>query len=450
MPDFWAEASSTGSRDSVPGSDIDAPKSGRLSIRLLLIVVAAAFAVKFLVFGLSVWTSMNLSLPNAENWQDFSLAYMPAAYAFRSGFLPYNDFFYPYPPLFLYVLTAFSYLSLPSWSGAIPLVAADALTVVPLYLIARKFSGERNALLASALFIVAPTNLYYTDYLWLNPPLTTLFLMVSLYLMLEKRYDLSALTLAVSIGLKQTALLALPVLLLIIWKGDRSRAGAGRYLLITGLACLLMSLPYLFTSPGAYLASIFRVPTELWTSQLPSSYFQIGVGTGTPVSFNTLDWMTSKWQLVASAINAPVSLGLPIFIFLVPSALAWVYGSYYTDLLWLVLFVGYLLLLRRVWKAPQIIETDALRYMLYALLFLFTIYPSYKYYTVGVVPLLVLLVRSKKDLLGFAAFSFSLLFVPIYLSSWVLLAALVWLLRLPILKRFGPSRPEQLSGQVSG
>jgi len=430
-----------GSRDSVPGSDIDAPKSGRLNTRLLLIVVAAAVAVKFGVFGLSVGTSTNLSLPNAENWQDFSLAYMPAAYAFRSGFLPYGDFFYPYPPLFLYLLTAFSYLPLPSWSGAIPLVAADALTVVPLYLIARRFSGESNALLASTLFILAPTNLYYADYLWLNPPLTTLFLLVSLCFLIEKRYDLSALTLAVSIGFKQTALLALPVLLLVVWKGNRGRAGAMRYLLITASACLLVSLPYLFTSPGAYLASIFRVPTELWTAQLPSSYFQIGVGTGTPVSFNTLNWMTSKWQLVASAINAPVSLGLPVFIFIIPSGLAWVYGTYYTDLLWFVLIIGYLLLMRRVWKAPQITGTDALRYIIYALLFLFTIYPSYKYYAVGVVPFLVLLVRGKKDVLGFIAFSFSLLFVPRYLSSWVLLAALVWLIRLPILKRFGLSRP---------
>ena len=430
-----------GSRDSVPGSDIDAPKSGRLNIRLLLIVVAAAVVVKFGVFGLSVGTSTNLSLPNAENWQDFSLAYMPAAYAFRSGFLPYGDFFYPYPPLFLYLLTAFSYLPLPSWSGAIPLVAADALTVVPLYLIARRFSGESNALLASTLFILAPTNLYYADYLWLNPPLTTLFLLVSLCFLVEKRYDLSALTLAVSIGFKQTALLALPVLLLVVWKGNRGRAGAMRYLLITASACLLVSLPYLFTSPGAYLASIFRVPTELWTAQLPSSYFQIGVGTGTPVSFNTLNWMTSKWQLVASAINAPVSLGLPVFIFIIPSGLAWVYGTYYTDLLWFVLIIGYLLLMRRVWKAPQITGTDALRYIIYALLFLFTIYPSYKYYAVGVVPFLVLLVRGKKDVLGFIAFSFSLLFVPRYLSSWVLLAALVWLIRLPILKRFGLSRP---------
>jgi len=430
-----------GSRDSVPGSDIDAPKSGTPNIRLVLIVLAVALAVKFVFFGLSVGTSMNLSLPNAENWQDFSLAYMPAAYAFRSGFLPYNDFFYPYPPLFLYALTAFSFLPLPSWSGAIPLVTADALTVVPLYLIARRFSGERNALLASGLFIVAPTNLYYVDYLWLNPPLTTLFLMVSLYFLIEKRYDLSALTLAVSIGFKQTALLALPVLLLFVWKGDRGRARARRYLLITGLGCLLMSLPYLFTSPGAYFASIFRVPTDWWTSQLPSSYFQIGVGTGTPVSFNTLDWVTSKWQLVASSVNAPVGLGLPVFIFLVPSGLAWIYGSYYMDLLWFVLIIGYVLLMRGIWKAQQITETDAISFILYALLFLFSVYPSYKYYAVGIVPLLVLLVRNKKDVLGFAVFSFSLIFVPRYLSSWVLLAALVWLVRLPIMKRMSLNRP---------
>jgi len=429
-----------GSRDPVPGSDIDAQKSGTLRIRLLLIVVAAAVGVKFVIFGLSIGTSMNLSLPNAENWQDFSLAYMPAAYAFRSGFLPYGDFFYPYPPLFLYVLTAFSYLPLPSWSGAIPLVAADALTVVPLFLIARKLSGERNALLASALFILAPTNLYYTDYLWLNPPLTTLFLMVSLYFLVERRYDLSAFTLAVSIGFKQTALLALPVLLLVVWKVGRGRAGAARYLLITASACLLISLPYLFTSPGAYLASIFRVPTQMWTAQLPSNYFQIGVGTGTPVSFNTLDWMTSKWQLVASSVNAPVSLGLPLFIFMVPSGLAWVYGSYYMDILWLVLIVGYLMLLRSIWRAPQVMDRDGFWYILCALLFLFTVYPSYKYYTVGIVPLLILLVRTKKDIIGYGVFSVSLLFVPRYLSSWVLLVALVWLIRRPIMKRVGLDR----------
>jgi hypothetical protein len=444
MPDFKVEASSMGSRDSVPSSDVDAPaKSGGLNVRLILILVAAAVAVKFAVFGISVWTSMGLSIPNAENWQDFSLAYMPAVAAFRSGFLPYNDFFYTYPPLFLYAQTAFSYLPLPTWSGAIPLVAADALTVVPVYLIARRFWGERNSLLVSILFILAPTNLYYVDYLWLNPPLTTLFLMVSVYFLIESRYDLSALMLAVSIGFKQTALFALPIMLLLVWRGPKGRSEAIRYLLIATVVCVLVSMPYLFISPGAYLASIFRLPTDMWAIRLPSNYFQIGVGTGTPVSFNTLDWLTSKWSLLSAGVYSPVTLALPVFIFLVPSAYSWVYSSSSALSIagYLVIAVGFALFLRSFWKRGSFDQTDVLKYVLYTMLLVFTFYPLYKYYVVGLVPLLVLTVRNKRDAIGFIVFSLVLVLVPRYLASWALLVTLVWILRRDVtLKQSWPFR----------
>jgi len=432
-----------GNRDPVPGSDVDAlAKSGRLNVRLLLILVAAALVAKFAVFGVSVGTSMSLSLPNAENWQDFSLAYMPAASALKSGFLPYSDFFYAYPPLFLYAQTAFSYLPFPSWSGAIPLVAADALTVVPVYLIARRFWGERSSLVVSALVILSPTNLYYVDYLWLNPPLTTLFLMLSIYLLIEGRYDLSALLLAVSIGFKQTALFALPVILLIVWRGQKGRSGAARYLLVTILACVLFSLPYLFTSPGAYLGSIFRVPTDMWDSGLPANYFQVGVGTGTQVTFDTSNWLTSRWALLSAGVYSPATLALPVFLFLVSPASYWVYSSAALSIAgYLVIGVGLLLLLRDVWKRTSLEQGDVLRYVLYAMLFVFTFYPLYKYYVVGVVPFLVLLVRSRRDAVGFVAFSFVILLAPRYLSSWVLLAALAWLLRSSITKHVFFRRP---------
>jgi len=444
LPDFRAEASSTGSRESVPGSDIDAPeRSGKLNVRLLATVVAIALAVKFAVFGLSVGTSMSLSMPNAENWQDFSLAYMPAATAFKSGLLPYNDFFYPYPPLFLYAQTAFSYFPLPAWSGAIPLVAADALTVLPVYLIARKFWGERNAVLASSLLVLAPTNLYYVDYLWLNPSLTTLFLMVSIYLLIEGRYDLSALTLAVSIGCKQTALFALPVILAVMLKGQRGRSGAVRYLLLVAFVCVLVSLPYLVISPGAYLASIFRVPAALWDSGLPANYFQIGVGTGTAVSFNTLDWLTSKWALLSAGVYSPATLALPVFIFFVPSAYSWVYSvsSVLSIAGYLIITVGFLLLLRSVWKRKSVVQADLLRHVLCAMLLVFTFYPLYKYYVVGIIPILVLLARNRHDVVGFIVFSFVLMFVPRYFSSWVLFLALIWLLRRFLVTRKGGVRP---------
>ncbi|HYB07998.1 MAG TPA: hypothetical protein VEB87_07610 [Nitrososphaerales archaeon] len=432
MPDFRAEVSSTGSRDSVPGSDVDAPGgSGRLNVRLLLAVVAIALAVKFTVFGLSIGTSMGLSIPNAENWQDFSLAYMPAATALRSGFLPYSDFFYAYPPLFLYAQAAFSFLPLPSWSGAIPLVAADALTVVPVYLIAGRLWRDRKSLLVSVLFILGPTNLYYVDYLWLNPPLTTLFLMVSVYFLIEKRYDLSALILAISIGFKQTALFALPIFFLVVWRGQRGRSGALRYLLIVASVCVLFSLPYLLTSPGAYLASIFRVPPDLWDSRLPPNYFQIGVGTGTPVSFNTLDWLTSKWALLSAGVYSPATLALPVFIFLVPSTYSWIYSSSSALVLagYLVITVCFGLLLRGVWKRTSIDQKDILRYVLCAMLLVFTFYPLYKYYVVGVVPFLALMARRRRDAVGFIAFSLALMLVPRYFASWALLITLVWLLR---------------------
>ena len=405
-------------------------RSGKLNVRTLLGLTAIALLCKLVVFFLSIRTSMSFSLPFAENWQDFSLAYVPAADAFKSGFAPYGDFYYPYPPLFLYALTSFSYLPLPSWSSALPLVIADALTVVPVYLLARELVSERYSLIASIAFVLAPINLYYVDYLWLNPSLTTLFLMVSVYFLIKRRFDLSAVSLALSIGFKQTALLALPIIMIVVWR-SLSRRGAMRYLLITASICFLISVPYIFLSPGPYLYSVFRVPLDFWwgIGQWPPNYFQIGVGTGTATTPDTLNWITSRWNLIVQGIGMPVTLALPMFIFLLPTTLSWVYDPYSTGLLLLILLAGYAALLYRTRRNRHIEEKDSLRYVLYGLLLLFAFYPLYKYYAVGIIPIFALLMRSKRDALGFTAFNFALMLIPRYFASWVLLISLLWLLR---------------------
>ncbi len=313
-------------------------ESRKPNINILLALTAVALLCKLAILLLSIRTSMSFSLPSSENWQDFSLAYVPAVNAFKNGFLPYGDFYYPYPPLFLYILTLFSYLPLPSWSSALPLVIADALTVIPVYLIAREFIGERYSLVASIVFVLAPINLFYVDYLWLNPSLTTLFLMSSIYFLIKGHYDLSAVTLALSIGFKQTALLVLPIVVFILWRKLPRRRAALRYLFLTASICFLISIPFIFISPVLYLDLMFRVPNSLWSvSYLPPGYFTIGFGTGTPITANTLSWITSKWQTIVGAVNNPVSLGLPIFIFLLPTAFSWIYDSvYYPGLLWVI------------------------------------------------------------------------------------------------------------------
>ncbi len=411
-----------GSRDSVPGSDVDAPEPGKLRLRLILVVATTAFVAASAVYWLSIATSMGLSVPNAENWKDYAYAYIPSVQAFTSGHLPYVDFYFPYPPLFLYALAGFSFLG-PTWAAALPSVIAEALTAVPVFLIARRFVSDRGAFAAGVVFALAPMCLYYADYLWLNPPLTTLFLLVSLYLFLDGRYDLSAVTFALSIGFKQTALLVLPILLILLWRRTSGRRVL-RYFAVVLVICFAFSLPYILVSPGRYLFSVFRLP--LSGMNLPQNYYQLIVPTGPVETVNnaTLTGYLHDWSNLTD-VNSPVSLVLPFFVFLAPGA-----QSAFSDanlLMNVVLAAAYLLLLYRTWKQHSVDDKNIIFFVTSSLLVLFTFYPLYKYYLVGIAPLLVLLAPSRRGLTAFVVFNLVLMLVPRIVSSFVPLAALLWI-----------------------
>jgi 4-amino-4-deoxy-L-arabinose transferase-like glycosyltransferase len=365
---------------------------------------------------------MSLSIPNAENWKDYAYAYVPSVQAFKGGYLPYVDFYFAYPPLFLYALTAFSYLG-PSWAASLPSVIAEALTAIPVFLIARRFVSERVAFLAGLVFILAPMNLYYADYLWLNPPLTTLFLLVSVYFLLEQRYDLSAVTLALSIGFKQTALLAVPVLLLFMWK-KTSRKAASKYLLLVAAVCLVLSVPYLFVSPVRYLFSIFRLPLD--SLGLPQNYYQLVAPTGPVETINTATYtgyLHAWWNL--TYVNAPVTLILPFFVFLASGAHQ-AFSSANSCLI-AVLALAYVALLYKEHRKDLVQDRTVLLYVTYSLLVLFTFNPLYKYYLVGVTPLLVLIASDKRGLTAFVGLNLILMLIPRIAGSYVPLAVLLWM-----------------------
>jgi 4-amino-4-deoxy-L-arabinose transferase-like glycosyltransferase len=348
--------------------------------------------------------------------------------AFRAGNLPYASFYFPYPPLFLYALTAFSYLG-TSWGPAVPLVLADALTVVPVYLIARRFLSERAAFIASLVFVVAPLNLLYADYVWLNPPLTTLFLMVSLYFLLEGRYDLSAVALAVSIGFKQTALIAAPLMLVFLWRKS-SRKVAARFFLLVAAVCVVFSIPYILVSPALYLASMFRVPMQYFGG-LPASYFQLGViAPSTSISTINTATLPSYDQVLAHVLGVgyPATLTGPIFAFLLP-ALAQGYYSISQDVLVIVLLAAYVFTTIRLYRSKLTDDGALVRYLVCGFLLFFALYPVYKYYVVGVTPFLVLLGARKRDWGAFLGFNLALIVVPSVFASYLPLAALAWLLR---------------------
>ena len=427
--------------------EIDAIKKHPL---LLILVISAVVALA--VACLSLLTSMGLSWPNAEAWKDYPLAYVQQAGYLRSGFFPYENYFYAYPPPFLYVLTAFSLIP-GSWSAAVPLVAASALTAAPVFLLGKRVFGGRAGVIAAALTIIAPISLFYSDYLWLNPSLTTLFLMLSVYYLLEGRLDLSALLMALSIGFKQTALFAFPIVLIYLSR-KTGRKAALRYLALVAAIALLYSLPWIVTYTKLYLFSFFRVPYQFWASTSEPNGYYFGLGypgqaptlTGNYTAYTTLQGIQTVWNQFA-APNSAASLSLSTLILFFPGASL---GTYLSAELFMnsVLVFGYLVLLFAIRRKDKIDEAALVRYIMYGLLLLFALYPVYKYYIVGVIPFLALFSRNRRDVLAFFGFNLALLVIPRIAAPFLVLGLFLWMTRKGI--GFGRMSGQASSDQRSG
>ena len=397
----------------------------------LLLILVVSIVVALAISCLSLLTSMNLSWPNAESWQDYSLAYVQQANYLRGGFFPYGNYFYAYPPPFLYLLTAFSFIP-ASWGSAVPLVAASALTAIPVFLVGKRVFGDRVAVTAAALTIFAPMNLFYSDYLWLNPSLTTLFLMLSIYYLLEGRLNLSALLMAFSIGFKQTALFAFPIILIYLAR-KASRKAALRYLFLVTVIVLLYSLPWIVVYTKLYLFSFFRVPYQFWASTSEPNGYYFGLGfpgqapplTGTYAA--TLQGIESVWNHFA-APNSASSLSLSTVILLFPSAPTGSYLSAESSMNVVFLF-GYLVLLFAVQRLNRFDERALLRYVMCGLLLLFALYPIYKYYVVGVTPFLALFSQNRRDVFAFFGFNLALLAIPRIATPFLVLGLFLWMAR---------------------
>lgn len=192
------------------------------------------------------------SYADLEGYQDFRLAYVPLVSNFTAGKMPYRDFHYAYPPFFIYLLTPFALFSLPSWTMALPLVTFDAASVILVYLIVRRLMSSRKALMASIVFAIAPINLWYNDFLWLNPPPMTFFVLLAIYAFLSKKHEASFLSLAIATLFKQIAFILFPILLVTLFKKS-NRKEAIRNALLYCTVCFIGSLPYIITIPTHYL-----------------------------------------------------------------------------------------------------------------------------------------------------------------------------------------------------
>lgn len=370
---------------------------------------------------------------------------------FLSGSGAYNlPIVYNYPPLFLYTLSLFALEPL-AWFPAVSLVLFDALTVVPIYLIAKEFLFSGNAkyaFAASLIWVFNPLNMFYNDLLWLNPGPTTFFLVLGIYLFLRQKWLYSSIVLAVSTGFKQTAVIVFPLLILFMLKtvGFTRKTIAFITLYISSL--FLISSPYVFQIPRSYF----------WSLQLPIFGNPPGVGSSYPSTFSydlsqptrltTFFGLVKYVNLQSFALESYHYLNYIFIIGYLALILQVAVGlgnlprliEYYArQAILLFKYIASRILARtdlpplssmlRSIQRPNLSATvpldgaNSLLYCFTALLLFFTFFGRgvYKYYFAGLTPFALPIFSTKKGAILFETFSIILLFIPREVTPWMAL-----------------------------
>jgi len=288
---------------------------------------------------------------------------------------------------------------------ALPLVSFDIASVILVFLISRRFTTYRKALTGSVAFAVAPINLWYNDFLWLNPPPMTFFILLAAYSFLSKKYEVSFTCLAIATLFKQIAFALFPIFITTMLSKSNRRDAIKNTLLYASIF-FLVSLPYIITTPTNYL----------WSLGVPGVP---GFGPG---------WPSEKFT----------------YYFGSPTSLAIVFGENAYEpakpLLWAALLSSFAVLSWRTYKAGRLNDTAFVIHILYALLLFHAFFPRgiYKYYYGAITPFYSMFVRSRKTALGFLGLNALVLAIPRYLTPWlpVLLIVLPFMRSVPCLRRF--------------
>lgn len=212
-----------------------------LSVRLLVSVVKLAHGV---------WSPPLLEL---ETFNDFNLIYVPQLHYLSQGYLPYRDFAYNYPPLFLYALYPLYALGGASLAW-LPIVLSDAGTAVLIYLILQHYADGRIAVAAGLVYALSPFMVLYEGYLWFSSEPMVFFVLLSFRLLQVRRVPLAAICFGVAVLFKQDALFLFPAYLAALWSTHPRQVGRG--VLITSLVALAGCAPFLILAPSQFLTYV--------------------------------------------------------------------------------------------------------------------------------------------------------------------------------------------------
>ncbi len=365
----------------------------------LLVVLLISAIVRFVAAQFASAVEGNYPpLPEyLEPYQDYKHLYLNDVKRFLEGQMLYKDFHSAYPPLWMYTLSAFFKMYSSYWSAAVPLLLFDTLTPLMVYLIARRIVDGKWSTVIGLATALSPASIWYNSVLWLNPPPSTFFLLLSTYMLMSKRVKLSALTLALATLYKQTTLAALPILTIGVCRLT-SKRGLMWFIVIYATMVSVGSMPYLALFPSLYL----------WALGFP--------GLPTPPPYVPEDLTVWEYNIVK-----PTNLGTIFGVLGAP----WLAIFLRQHLIYFIL-LGFAALSLIFLRIRDVGGEALIRYLLYSQLLFILLFPrgTYKYFFTAALPFFALGCRKKGDLLTFLAVNIGLLLVPRFFEPWFALVVM--------------------------
>lgn len=334
-----------------------------------------------------------------EPYQDYKYLYLNDVKRFLEGQILYKDFHSAYPPIWMYTLAAAVMIHSSYWSAAIPLLLFDTLTAPLTYLIARRVVDEKWSTIIGVITALAPAALWYNSLLWLNPPPSTFFLLLTTYLMLSRRVKLSAASFALATLYKQTVLASVPILMIGVYRWSSKRGLIWFIAIFASIVCLV-SMPYLILFPSLYL----------WALGFP--------GIPTPQPYVPEDLTVWEYNIVK-----PTNLGTIFGVLGAP----WLATLLRQHLIYIMAaaFIAFTLLFYRI---RSLDSKTFIRYLLYSQLLFILLFPrgTYKYFFTTALPFFALGCRKKGDIVTFTALNLGLLLAPRFFEPWFALVVMLF------------------------
>ncbi len=158
---------------------------------------------------------------------------------------PYFEFYFPYPPLFAYFILLISHIWLAVDAFRVLAILLDAGVILMLWSIGRRLIGEAQTSIVTFAYAMLPVSIIESGWNGHFEPLANLFLLLSVWAILQKRSVLAGSSLGLAGATKVYPILIFPVLVFTL-SGLRERIKFLGSTLLVALATILPILLWMY------------------------------------------------------------------------------------------------------------------------------------------------------------------------------------------------------------